>query len=492
MGRKGIAALVLGAMLLSFGSATAEPLDPWDYEAYDCLNDRWNPLDEDGNRTGVDPEPGTPEWAARDGSHVECTDQRDSDRNQHPVQDSARSAAQYGTDPYRDPADHNGIRFNFHQFNRLDIPSVPSTEAYRPCSNAEGDCPGLPEGLERFDAPYPVVIVMHGVIATDIHHRFNTQTFAENGYLAFGVDGTGVGYLPGVSGPNSQRCENAGDVITWLGTEASGIWGEVADLSRIAVAGHSQGSACALSYQGDPRIDAILAWDGGDSIAASNCTDASPCAPIMYQRTDGGFSDPSAYPNGYPATRDRGLPTYLTHTERGMDVFHLSARDTVHTDWNGRGVGLSGNRLFEQFSNYYNVAWLDRHLKGKLLLTGDETPAEEAVERAYRQALAQDAFDRLTSNVFLPGTIDKHNISMGFWNPEVAEANGDALFGGNVPYTIEGTWTLERFSPYYRSFCSVSVPDYVNGSSGEPGSPVAVRADSGAEGDVRLTGCPIV
>ncbi len=484
--KRGMIALVGLVLMLPSGTAGAEPRDPWNYQAYECLNDRYNPLDANGERTGVDPSPGTAEWAARNESHVECTDQRDSDRNQHPVQDSARSAVQYGTDPYRLPDDHTGTRFNFQQFNRLEIPSVPSTEAYRPCSNAPGDCANLPDSLKRFDPPYPVVIVMHGVIATDTHHRFNTQTFAENGYLAFGVDGTGVGFLPGVSGPNSQRCENAGDVINWLGTDASGIWGDVADLSRIALAGHSQGSGCALGYQGDPRIDAILAWDGGDSISANNCTEGKPCAPIMYQRTDGGFSDPASYPTAYPAARSRGLPTYTTHKERGMDVFHLAARDTVHTDWNGRGVGLSGNRLFEQFSNYYNVAWLDRHLRGKLILTGSETPGEEAAERAYRQTIAQDAFDRLTSKRFLTATIDKHNISMGFWDPAKAEANGDPLWGGNLPYTIEGTWTLERFSPFYHSYCSVSVPDYVNGSSGAPGSPVAARADST---DVRITGC---
>ncbi len=93
------------------------------------------------------------------------------------------------------------------------------------------------------------------------------------------------------------------------------------------------------------------------------------------------------------------------------------------------------------------------------------------------------------SKTFLPGSADKHNISMGFWDPAKAEAAGDALFGGNVPYSIEGTWTLERLSPFYRIFCSVSVPDYVNGSDGRPGSAVAARADSGADGDMRLTGC---
>lgn len=490
--RKTIAVLALCAMVMSVGSAQADPSDPWDYDAYDCLNDRWNLLDESGNRTGATPEPGTDAWAAFNESHVECSDQRDSDRAQHPVQDNARSAAMYGQDPYRNPEPNDGVRFHFRQFNITEIPVVSSAEVYTPCSNAAGDCPDLPQGLGRFDPPYPVVILMHGVIAEDIHHRFNTQTFAENGYMAIGVDGYGVGYVPGASGPNVQRCDNANDVLNWLASPESGIYGDMADLDRVALAGHSQGSGCALGYQGDPRVHAILAWDGGDSIAENNCTGTNPCAPIMYQRTDGGFNEPASYPDGYPDDRDRGLETYTTHKARGMDVFHLTARDTVHIDWNGRGVGFAGNRLFEQFSNYYNVAWLDRHLKGRLVLTGDETPAEEAAERAARQAIAQDAFDRLTATKFGARTIDVHNISMGFWDPEVAEANGDPLFGGNVPYTIEGTWTLERFSPFYRSFCSVSVPDYMNGSSGEPGSPVAVRADSGAGGDVRLIGCPIV
>ena len=48
----------------------------------------------------------------------------------------------------------------------------------------------------------------------------------------------------------------------------------------------------------------------------------------------------------------------------------------------------------------------------------------EAEERAYRQAQAQSAFERLTSKKFLPGTIDKHNISMGFYDPEKAAASG--------------------------------------------------------------------
>jgi len=482
-------AAVAMCCLATVGTAAAEPIDDWDYAKYDCLNDRWNPLDANGNRVGADPQPGTPEWTAFNESHVECTDQRDNDRAKFPQNDTVRSASQYGEDPWRKPENLDNVRFHFRQFATREIPDVPSAEGYRPCS-APPDCPALPPGLERFEPRYPVVIVMHGVIAQDIHHRFNTQTFAENGYLAFGVDGTGVGFVPGASGPNSQRCQNASDVIEWLASPESGEWGRVADLSRVAVVGHSQGGSCALGYQGDARVATIVAWDISDNIGAGNCKGENPCQPVMLQRTDGGFSDPESYPDGYPSDRNRGRAAYVQSTERGMDFLHLNMRDTVHTDWNGRGVGLSGNRLFEQASNYYNVAWLDRQLKGRLVLdkAGKVVTSHgrsEAEERAYRQAQAESAFERLTSKKFLPGTIDKHNISMGFWDPEKAAASGDPEMGGNVPYTVEGTWTLERLSPFYRSYCTVSVPDYRSGSSGA----VAARAESGADGDMRLTGC---
>ena len=489
--------LAVTALAVGLGTLPAQsaPQDPWDYEKYDCLNDRWNPLDADGNRTGASPEPGTAEWAAFNDSHVACTDQRDSDRNQHLFADSPRSAAMYGADPYRNPDYHDGVRFHYDDFTIAEIPSVPSAEAYRPCTTAPGDCPGLPKALERFDGPRPVVVVMHGFTADKSQHRFNTQTFAENGYLAVAVDGNG-GYLPGVSHPNSQRCETAGDVLDWLASDASGEWGRAADLSRVAIAGHSQGGSCAMGYQGDPRVDAIIAWDtsAGDVLAPTNCAAGGICQPVLSQRTDGGFATPQSHAAGYPADRDRGKAVHAEGSARGLDVMHLTMRDTVHTDWNGYGTGLAGNRLFELASNYYNVAWLDRHLEGGLVLDDagavvTQAGRTEAGERAYRQQQAQSAFDRLTSKRFLPGTIDRHNISMGFYDPEKAAAEGDLLLGGNVPYQVEGTWTLERLSPFYRSYCSVSVPDYVGGSNGAPGSATAARADSGADRDMRLTGC---
>jgi hypothetical protein len=139
---------------------------------------------------------------------------------------------------------------------------------------------------------------------------------------------------------------------------------------------------------------------------------------------------------------------------------------------------------------------LDRHLKGRLVFGPDGNVVTyegrtEDEERAYRQAHAQDAFDRLTALRF-DDSADIHNISMGWYDPVQHALSGDPLYGGNVPYSIEGLWVTDRLAQEFRSFCSVSVPDYVGGGDGSPGSPVAVRADSGAEGDIRFTGCPVL
>jgi hypothetical protein len=488
-----LATLVI--MLLVAASAPAagarEPIDTWDtLIGIDCVGDRFNPVRDDGTKDPQgDPEPGSPEWIQRDQERRECDNQRDHDRRYQPPFVNAHSVARYGEDWYRQPFLHDGVRFLFDYFpTGTGLGGVPAMEVYRPCSSAPDDCPALPEGLERFDPPYPVVIIHHGFIAQMTHHRYNAQAFAEAGYLAMTVNGT----HPVTGAPNVQRNVNAGLVLDWLASEASGEIGRQADLDRVALAGHSQGSAAALSYQGDPRVHTIIAWDGGDGIAEANTSQ-----PIMYQRTDGAFSAPqNSARTDYPAGRDRGLETYLTHKERGMDVYHVTFRATNHIDWNGNGVGsLAANRLAELLINYYSIAWLDRHLKGKLALVADGgvityNGRTEAEERAYRQAQAQDAFDRLTAMQF-DDSADRHNISMGWYDPVQHATSGNPLYGGNVPYSIEGLWVTDRLAQEYRSFCSVSVPDYVGGGDGTPGSPAAALADSGPDGDIRFTGCPV-
>lgn len=485
-----LAALLVTALAFPFAlPAAAEPIDTWEtLVGIDCVGDRFNPAREDGTKDPQgDPVPGSAAWDERDAERRECARQRDHDRRGHPAFIGAANTARYGEDWYRQPVRHDNVRFHFNYFpTGTGVGGVPAMEVYRPCSNTPGDCPNLPAGRPRFDAPYPVVVVHHGIIAQMSHHRFNVQAFAEAGYLAVTVNGT----HPVTGAPNVQSNANGNRVLNWLASPDSGEIGQQADLDRVAMVGHSQGSAAALSYQGDPRVDTIIAWDGGDAIA-----DVNTSQPIMYQRTDGAFSAPqNTARTTYPETRNRGLPTYETHKSRGLDVYHVTLRATSHIDWNGNGVSsLAGNRLAELVINYYSLAWLDRHLQGRLALDGNgnvKTAAgrSEAAERAFRQAQAQDAFDRLTAMRF-DDSADTHNISMGLFDPQRTIDTMDALYGGNVPFGVAGQWVTDRMSQEYRSFCSVSVPDYINGSDGTPGSATAARADSGADGDMRFTGC---
>jgi chlorophyllase-like protein len=508
MARRWTTTVIFAALAWPVTAAFADPLNEWDTlgPGYDCTGDPYNPVRNDGTRDPHgDPVPGTPAWDARDVEHESCTDQRDWDTREHPFRNVG--TAQYGVDEHRMPARFNNVRWRYEHFSQLDgnqIPDVPSAEIFRPCPTNPLICPNLPAGLQRFDPPYPVVVVFHGVIAQKAHHRFETEVFAENGYMAIGVNGT----IPTDGGPNVQRAQNGDDVLRWLaGQTTSNVtaianYGAEADLDRVAFTGHSQGGAVSLGYQGDPRVHAIIAWDAGDTIAANNCAlnpltnQRTPCAPVMYQRTDGGFATPNGTRYDYPTTRNRGLATYLTHKQRGMDMLHSTIRATVHTDWNGYGVGLAGNRYAEMIINYLNLPWLDRHLRGKLAfdaqgLVKTQAGRTAAQERAFRQAIANDAFERLTARYF-DDSVDKHNISMGMWDPDLALANPTDPYAGNVPYQVEGLSVLDRYSPYFLGYCAVSVPDYVHGGTGKPGDPVPPvrRADTGSDGDLRLEGCP--
>lgn len=446
----------------------------------------YNPIRADGTRDlAGDPEPGSAEWTAREEEHNKCTDQRDHDSRLQPTRNVG--TAHYGYDMYREPPRWDGKRFHWQEFLNFGIPGVPSAEVFLPCSNAPGDCPDLPAGLERFDPPYPVVVVFHGIIAQYAHHRFVTQAFAESGYIAVGVNGT----LPVPGGPNSQRTANGNDVLVWLASPASGAIGQKADLQRVGFAGHSQGGAATQSYQGDPRVHAMIVYDAGDSVSEANVEQ-----PTMFQRTDGGFATPNTH-DAYPEERQRALSAYEDLKSRGVDIFNFTARATVHTDWNGYGVGLAGNRLIELVINYYSLAWFDRHLRGKLVFDSagkvvTSGGRNEQKERAFRQAIAEDAFGRLTARYF-DDSADLHNISMGFWDQDLAVASGDLVYGGNIPYRIAGLETRDRFSPYYQSVCSISVPNYVNGSRGKPRDAVApkLRADTGPDQDMRFVGCPV-
>lgn len=504
-------ALILVLVLSMAPPAHAEPQSDWvdavhgycaidthrippghpDYQpgtpAFDAAYDVWG-----------DPRPGTAEWDAQMEEKQRCNVQRkDYDRQHHPAW--LEQSARVGQDFYRDPDRHDGTRFRHVDLPAFTVPLVPSAEVFLPCPTDESVCPDLPDGLERFDPPYPVVLVLHGLSAAKELHRFNTQAFAEAGYMAIGVNG-----VPGVGpfGPNFQRCGNIDSMYEWLDTgdpvrghtELSAELGGMADFDRFALAGHSQGSLCAMGYQDDPRFHTIISWDNTDDADASTPFPK----PIMYQRTDGGSGSTTSMPFDELPDPEGRAEGYTKLRELGIDVMHLTFRATTHVTWNGNGVALDGNRLGELLINYYNLAWLDRHLRGRLVLDGDGVVVPthgrtEAEERRFRQEVATDAFHRLTADAY-DDSSDRHNISAGWYDPVQAEASGDLRYGGNVPYAIEGFPIDGLLSRYHRSRCFLSLPDYVNGATGAPGAvddPILARADTTAGYSMRHIGCPV-
>jgi hypothetical protein len=166
----------------------------------------------------------------------------------------------------------------------------------------------------------------------------------------------------------------------------------------------------------------------------------------------------------------------------------ITPRATTHLDWIGNL--FMGTRYGETTSNHYNLAWFDRYLRGKLVLDSDDNIVttggrNEAQERTYRQDIAQQAFDRLIATK-IDDTLDKHNISQGFFDPVLAATSADPQYGGNVPYATEGIVIADLLSFYYRSVCFVSLPNY-NGESGD----IVARGDSTDAGNMRQTGCPV-
>lgn len=403
---------------LHLGPVSAQPLD---LSPIDCA------------APAGDAEPGTVEWYARDAANMFCAEERHLDKASHPAPTRATAGLLLPTDsgdPYRDPDRLNGVRFRYQSVTVSGLDG----EVYRPC--AEGSCPALPDGLETFEPPYPAVIVLHGGAAHKELYWWASQSLAEAGYLVVAFDASSL----------SPTAGEAESVLSWLSAESNPFRNDV-DASRVGIAGHSAGGVVASAFgQQDDRISAIVSWDRAQSgqmpsdlqirrpalflFADYNCQSVPVCQPTPYS------TPPN--PDG-PGNKGEDFVRVRT---AGVDSMQIALRAALHLDF--VPPELSGNRYAEIVTAYYTLAWFDRYLKGP-----DDL------------AMAQNAYERLTASVF-DDSADRHNISMGFWDPFKAVASGDLLYGGNVPYRIEGMPVANRLFFYYRSKCDIAVPGSIS------------------------------
>jgi dienelactone hydrolase len=387
-----------------------------------------------------DAQPGTMEWTLRDAGYMYCAEQRHLDQPLHPVAALPLPGVPY--DAYREPSRNNGVRF---RFQAMTIGGL-AAEVYRPC--ATGTCTNMPSGLRTFDPPYPAVIILHGGLSHKELHWWSSQPLAEAGYLVVAFDAANT----------SPTAAEADTVLDWLLSGDDPFRGEV-DAGHVGIAGHSAGGVVSSAFgQQDDRISSVVSWDRAQSgqmpadlvirhpalffFSDYNCQKVPVCQPEPYQ------TQPD--PNG---PGDKG-EDFTRVAAAGVDSMQIALRAALHLDF--VPSELAGNRYVESVVMYFTTAWFDRYLKG-----------------ADDPGTAAEAYARLTAPVF-DGSADLHNISQGIFDPVKLAASKD-LYGGNVPYAIEGMPVADRVSFYYLSKCNLSVP----------GSGFRAISD-----DIRREGCP--
>jgi dienelactone hydrolase len=339
----------------------------------------------------TNPAPGTAAWHQREQDNDYCGEQRAYDTAANPA-----FAAPSFQDPYRDPAELNGVRF------RSQAVSFTNSSGQHIDAMLFRPLPG------RFRAPYPGVVVVHGGSARQEMYLWGAEALAEAGYmvLTFQVptaDNTG----------GDTHYQNTKDALGYF-ESLPGL-----DRNRVGLAGHSAGGvAVSRLGQEDRRVSAIVSWDRAKStpmppglrlrtpalflVADFNCQRVPVCVPQAYT------SPPD--PRG-PGNKDEDFQRV---SAAGVDTMKIALRAATHLDFTQFSPG-TGSRYGAVVSLYYTLAWFDRYLRHE-----------------------PGALDRLTARRF-DDSADVHSISGGTWD------------GANHPARIGGQPVADRLSFHFRS-----------------------------------------
>ncbi len=221
------------------------------------------------------------------------------------------------------------------------------------------------------------------------------------------------------------------DAADWLAS-GQAPWSERMDISRLGIVGHSAGTAASLDMANlDPekRFDVAIVMDGYSRPAP----EIKLHVPTMIQ-----YSEQQAGYGPYPVDWDPLIHTPVVNSlhllEDGVPMMSIGLRASSHFEWHYVPYRLMNpvapfsntSALGNQLGHYYNLAWLDYHLKGN------------------SEAHKADAERRLLARTF-DDSADRTNISTGTYDPAT---------NGNNPYLIEGEAVEDHISVWFPNIVS--------------------------------------
>jgi dienelactone hydrolase len=413
------------------------------------------------------PEPGTPEWVARDTQNQYCAGLRNRDQLASPAfgfGNLTQGAALYAEQMADQAADPSHPRGGFTTL----IPGSKSADPFRTIkrwteagrgrvqsvsfkglngATLRGHVFLPPRSMRRPKGGYPGVVITDGSVqAYEELYFWAAEDLASAGYMVmtYDVQGQGDSDLAGEDCPGAcsgvpyqqdfNFYQGAEDSLSYF-LSSKNPYARDLDKARIGIAGHSLGAA-AVSVVGqcDNRVKTIVAWDNlraiedcsGVTIPAKYRSAKLLHAPALALTNDYGFwTQPTMTPPD-PASKMDG---YEQVRKAGLDAQIVAFRGATHLTYTYIPLVFQANELSERMASYFTTAWFD------LQLRGDRT-----------------GLTRLTATKF-DGSADRYSIGAGVYDPTAADPADP--YSGNVPYKINGIKVADAVSFYYRSAYSV-------------------------------------
>ena len=347
------------------------------------------------------------------------------------------TTARYGEDWYRQPIRFDDRRFRFDYFpTGTGVGGVPAMEVYRPC--APGDCAGLPEDLETLRGAVP-----GGRHPPRLHRPDDPPPLQRPGLRRGRLPRDRRQRHP----PRDRRAERPEQRQRRPGPGLAGLRRVRRDRQARPT---STASPSPATRRDRPRRSATRATRASTRSSRGTAATASPTSTRRSRSCTSAPTarSPPAEHRAHRLPRDaRPRAADLPHPQgaRPRRLPRHAARDEPHRLERQRRRAASPATGWPSSSST-TTAWRGWTGTCRASSSFDESGAvktyagrTQAEERAYRQAQAQDAFDRLTA-LYFDDSADMHNISMGLYDPVQAVDVGRPAVRRQRPVQHRGQW----------------------------------------------------